>query len=294
MCTTSAPVRLLGPIEVRTLAEEVGIRPTKAWGQNFVLDPGTVRKIVEIAGISTGDTVIEIGPGLGSLTLALLEAGADLTVVEIDDRLAAKLPGTLAQFAPGRQVEVIPQDAMKITAEQVLYRRDGAAVWEPKFLIANLPYNVSVPVLLHFLTIFPSLERTVVMVQKEVADRLAASAGNKIYGVPSVKANYFGSVTRSRVIGRTVFWPQPHIDSALVIIDRHTQPAWPLDEKFRQSLFTVIDAAFSARRKTLRQALASWAGDAQTAEQILLKAQINPSRRAETLTIDDFIRLAQI
>lgn len=285
-------VQLLGAAHIRSLAQEAGIHPTKIWGQNFVIDPSIVRMIVELSEVHKQSSVIEIGPGLGSLTLALLEVDAHVTVVEIDKRLAEKLPHTIEQYAPGKKIRIINKDALTVTSDDVIGTEQGTTA--PEYLIANLPYNVSVPVLLHFLSIFPSLRKIVVMVQKEVAMRLAAQRGNKIYGVPSVKANFFGAVTCARSIPSNVFWPKPHVDSALVVINKHIQPPWPMDTAFRQHLFTVIDAAFSARRKTLRQSLATWAGGPEAAENILIRADIEPSRRAETLNIHDFVRLAQV
>ncbi|NYV77181.1 16S rRNA (adenine(1518)-N(6)/adenine(1519)-N(6))-dimethyltransferase RsmA, partial [Streptomyces sp. UH6] len=231
---------LLGPADVRELAAALGVRPTKQRGQNFVIDANTVRRIVRTAEVRPEDTVVEVGPGLGSLTLALLEVADRVTAVEIDDVLAAALPATITARMPERaeRFALVHSDAMQVT------ELPGPA---PTALVANLPYNVAVPVLLHMLERFPSIERTLVMVQAEVADRLAAGPGNKVYGVPSVKANWYAEVKRAGAIGRNVFWPAPNVDSGLVSLVRRTEPI--ATSASRQEVFAVVDAAFAQRRK---------------------------------------------
>ncbi|MGB7361739.1 MAG: 16S rRNA (adenine(1518)-N(6)/adenine(1519)-N(6))-dimethyltransferase RsmA [Rhodococcus sp. (in: high G+C Gram-positive bacteria)] len=282
-----ARVQLLGPAEVRTLAAELGVRPTKTLGQNFVHDANTVRRIVSAAGVGPGDTVLEVGPGLGSLTLALLDVVHGVVAVEIDPVLAQRLPRTVADRAAERaeRLTVVEADALRVTRDDI--------VGEPTALVANLPYNVAVPVLLHLLALIPTLRTALVMVQSEVADRLAAPPGSKTYGVPSVKAAYFGDVRRAGAVGRSVFWPVPKVESGLVRIDRHSDPQWSMDQNFRRTLFTVVDAAFAQRRKTLRAALAGWAGSPAEAERRLLAADIDPSARGETLDVSAYVRLAR-
>lgn len=281
--STSGDAQLLGPAEIRQLADTLGVTPTKKLGQNFVHDPNTVRRIVAAAGITADDHVVEIGPGLGSLTLALLETAGRVTAVEIDPRLAAELPATAQWRAPelGGKLTVVGRDALTV---------GPADVDKPTALVANLPYNVSVPVLLHFLQTFPSITRVLVMVQAEVAERLAAEPGSKVYGVPSVKASFYGDVRRAGSIGRNVFWPAPNIDSGLVRIDRHVAPRW--DMAARADIFPLIDAAFAQRRKTLRAALAAHFGSATAAEDALRAAGIDPQLRGERLSVEDFVRLA--
>ncbi|MFF2107880.1 16S rRNA (adenine(1518)-N(6)/adenine(1519)-N(6))-dimethyltransferase [Rhodococcus sp. ACS1] len=277
---------LLGPAEVRALAEEFGVRPTKQLGQNFVHDANTVRRIVATAGVGRDDTVLEVGPGLGSLTLALLDVVDKVIAVEIDPNLAARLPVTVADRAPelADRLTVVGADAMRVKPSEI--------PGQPTALVANLPYNVAVPVLLHLFSELPSLRTALVMVQAEVADRLAASPGSKIYGVPSVKANFFGAVRRAGAVGRAVFWPVPKVESGLVRIDRYAEPPWPIDDEHRRRVFAVIDAAFAQRRKTLRAALGGWAGSPVEAERRLLEAGIPPSARGETLDAAAFVRLA--
>lgn len=279
---------LLGPVEVRSLAEEFGVRPTKTLGQNFVHDANTVRRIVASAGVGRSDTVLEVGPGLGSLTLALLDMVDKVVAVEIDPNLAARLPVTVAARAPGlaERLTVVEADAMRVQPAQI----PGA----PTALVANLPYNVAVPVLLHLFAELPSLRTALVMVQAEVADRLAAAPGNKTYGIPSVKANFFGNVRRAGSVGRTVFWPVPKVESGLVRVDRYAQPPWPTDTAHRRRVFAVIDAAFSQRRKTLRAALSGWAGSPTEAERRLVAAGIEPSARGETIDAAAYVRLAAV
>ncbi|TQF74004.1 16S rRNA (adenine(1518)-N(6)/adenine(1519)-N(6))-dimethyltransferase RsmA [Rhodococcus spelaei] len=286
--TPRGEAALLGPAEVRTLAAEFDIRPTKQLGQNFVHDGNTVRKIVAVSGVTRDDVVLEVGPGLGSLTLALLDVVERVVAVEIDPKLATRLPTTVAERAPelSGRLDVVLEDAMRVLPSQVPA--------EPTALVANLPYNVAVPVLLHLFAAFPSLRTALVMVQAEVADRLAASPGGKIYGVPSVKANFFGEVRRAGSVGRHVFWPEPKIESGLVRIDRYPTPPWPIDEEHRRRVFAVVDAAFAQRRKTLRAALATWAGSPAEAERRLVAAGIEPSARGEVLDAADFVRLAAV
>ncbi|MFZ2526817.1 MAG: 16S rRNA (adenine(1518)-N(6)/adenine(1519)-N(6))-dimethyltransferase RsmA [Rhodococcus sp. (in: high G+C Gram-positive bacteria)] len=277
---------LLGPAEVRSLAEEFGVRPTKQLGQNFVHDANTVRRIVSVAGVGRDDVVLEVGPGLGSLTLALLDVVARVIAVEIDPKLAARLPETVRQRAPelAGNLDVVLQDAMKVLP--------GDLPVTPTAVVANLPYNVAVPVLLHLFAEFPSLRTALVMVQAEVADRLAAQPGGKVYGVPSVKACFFGEVRRAGAVGRAVFWPVPQVESGLVRVDRYAEPPWPVDAEHRRRVFAVVDAAFAQRRKTLRAALSGWAGSAAEAERRLVAAGIEPSERGEKLDAAAFVRLA--
>ena len=281
--STSAGPRLLGPAEVRLLAAELDLRPTKQRGQNFVIDPNTVRRIVRESGITADDVVVEVGPGLGSLTLALLEVAARVTAIEVDPLLAGRLPETIADHAPDQadRCEVVLADAMRVD------ELPGPA---PTALVANLPYNVSVPVLLHLLALLPSLERGLVMVQSEVADRLAAKPGSKVYGVPSVKAAWFADVRRAGAIGRNVFWPAPNVDSGLVAWTRREPPTTAVA---RERVFEVVDAAFAQRRKALRGALRGVAGSGEAASAALEAAGIDPLARGESLTILDFVRIAE-
>lgn len=277
---------LLGPAEVRTLAERFGVRPTKQLGQNFVHDANTVRRIVSAAGVGRSDIVLEVGPGLGSLTLALLDVVDSVVAVEIDPVLAGHLPVTVADRAPelADRLTVVEADAMRVRADEL-----PAA---PTALVANLPYNVAVPVLLHLLAELPSITTSLVMVQAEVADRLAAEPGGRIYGVPSVKAGFFGQVRRAGHVGTQVFWPVPRVESGLVRIERYAESPWPIDEAHRRRVFAVVDAAFAQRRKTLRAALASWAGSPAEAERRLVAAGIDPTARGETLDTAAYVRLA--
>lgn len=274
---------LLGPAQIRELAETAGIRPTKTLGQNFVIDANTIRRIVSTAGVDRDEVVLEVGPGLGSLTLGLLDAAARVVAVEIDPPLAAQLPRTVERFRPERapNLDVVLHDALTVT--------DLPAA--PDALVANLPYNVAVPVLLHLLAQFPGLRQGLVMVQDEVADRLAAQPGSKVYGVPSVKAGWFGEVTKAGVIGTNVFWPAPKIRSGLVAFRRHEHPL--AQDVSREEVFAVIDAAFAQRRKTLRAALAGWAGSSARAGEILAAAGIDPTLRGERLDVHGFIAVAR-
>ncbi|RFU88682.1 16S rRNA (adenine(1518)-N(6)/adenine(1519)-N(6))-dimethyltransferase RsmA [Streptomyces triticagri] len=282
--SSPTPDPLLGPAEIRDLSTKLGVRPTKQRGQNFVIDPNTVRRIVRTADVRPDDVVVEIGPGLGSLTLALLEAADRVTAVEIDDVLAAALPATVEARLPARadRFALVHRDAMLVD------ELPGPA---PTALVANLPYNVAVPVLLHMLATFPSIRRTLVMVQAEVADRLAAAPGSKVYGVPSVKANWYAEVKRAGSIGRNVFWPAPNVDSGLVSLVRRTEQ--PATTATRAQVFAVVDAAFAQRRKTLRAALAGWAGSAAAAEKALVGAGVSPQARGESLTVEEFARIAE-
>lgn len=277
---------LLGPAQVRELAERFGVRPTKQLGQNFVHDANTVRRIVSAAEVGRADTVLEVGPGLGSLTLALLDVVDAVVAVEIDPVLAGQLPETVRERAGSLadRLAVVPGDALRVRA--------GMLPAAPTALVANLPYNVAVPVLLHLLAEFPGIRTALVMVQAEVADRLAAPPGSRVYGVPSVKAGFFGTVTKAGSVGRQVFWPVPQVESGLVRVDRFTEPPWPVDEIHRKRVFEVIDLAFAQRRKTLRAALAGWAGSPAEAERRLLAAGIAPTARGETLDTAAFVRLA--
>jgi 16S rRNA (adenine1518-N6/adenine1519-N6)-dimethyltransferase len=282
---------LLGPADVRALAERLGIRPTKTLGQNFVIDANTVRRIVRTADVTPDDVVIEVGPGLGSLTLALLPQVRRVVAVEIDPVLADALPATVAARAAdlSGRLEVVRADALRVRASG---HGDGAGLPgpEPTALVANLPYNVAVPVVLHLLTEFPSLRRALVMVQAEVADRMTAAPGSKIYGVPSVKLAWFGEARRAGPVGRAVFWPVPNVDSGLVAFARHDPPPTTAT---RREVFAVIDAAFAQRRKTLRAALAGWAGGPAEAERALRAAGVDPRARGEALNVAAFARIAE-
>lgn len=286
----SAGAGLLGPVDIQDLAGALGIRPTKTLGQNFVHDAGTLRRIVRRAGVLPGETVLEIGPGLGSLTLALLEAGARVIAVEIDPQLARALPVTVARRMPEAAdgLRVVCADALSNDGPGALGLTPADAA--PVRLVANLPYNVAVPVLLTLLAAVPSLEAATVMVQAEVADRLAAPPGSRTYGVPSVKVAWYASARRGITIGRTVFWPVPNVDSALVELVRREPPVVRVG---RERVFAVIDAAFAQRRKTLRRALAPLAGGPDRAEAALRAAGIDPSERGERLDATDFAALTE-
>ena len=281
--TDAAPAArtLLGPSEIRDLAEMLGVNPTKKLGQNFVIDGNTVRRIVKVAGITADDTVVEVGPGLGSLTLGLLETGARVVAVEIDARLAEQLPLTVELMQPGSPLTVIRDDAMRILD----------IPGEPTRLVANLPYNVSVPVLLHLLEHFPSIRAGVVMVQAEVGERLAAPPGSKVYGSPSVKAAWYGAFRTAGKVSRQVFWPVPNVDSILVAFERRDEPLE--SEELRLATFALVDAAFQQRRKMLRQSLSVVFGDSATASQRITAAGIDPTERGEQLTVNDFLAIAR-
>jgi 16S rRNA (adenine1518-N6/adenine1519-N6)-dimethyltransferase len=285
----SGEVRLLGPAEVRALAAELEVHPSKRLGQNFVHDANTIRRIVRAARVERGDRVIEVGPGLGSLTLGLLEAGARVTAIEIDPRLAARLPKTVAERDPGSdgRFQVVPADALRVTPMDLAL---PPAAGRPLRVVANLPYNVAVPVLLHLLAEFPAIDSVLVMVQREVAERVAARPGSRQYGVPSVKAAWYGQWTVAGRIPSGVFWPEPRVESALLSLSERVD-AGP--RRLRELVFPVIDAAFSERRKTLRRALAGWAGSPAEAEERLREAGVDPSARAEQLNLAAFRRIAE-
>lgn len=276
---------LLGPAEIRALAERLGIRPTKSLGQNFVHDPNTVRRIVRAAALDPSDVVVEVGPGLGSLTLALVEAAARVYAVEIDPPLAQALPVTVGDRAPlvADRLTVLARDALRIGPDDFT----GPV---PTALVANLPYNVAVPVVLHLLAELPSLRHGLVMVQKEVADRLTAGPGTRVYGVPSVKLAWYAAAHQAGKVPPNVFWPVPRVDSGLVAFTRRPSPVGA----DRRAVFAVIDAAFAQRRKTLRAALAGWAGGPDAAEAILTRAGVAPSARGEALTIEEFVAIAVV
>ena len=289
--TVPQAVRLLGAADIRVIAARLGVHPTKRLGQNFVIEPATVRQIAALAAVRSGDVILEVGPGLGSLTLALLEAAANaagpvrLTAVEIDPVLAGELPKTIAERAPhiAGQATVLTADALLVGEQEV-----GAPA--PTVLAANLPYNVAVPVVLNLLAALPSLQRGVVMVQAEVADRMCAGPGSRVYGVPSAKLAWYAEVRPAGTVPRGVFWPVPNVDSKLVAFTRREPPPATAS---RKEVFAVIDAAFGQRRKTLRAALASWAGSAAAAERALRAADVDPGARGETLTIAAFARIAE-
>ena len=280
-------VQLLGGNDIRELAAKLDVMPTKKLGQNFVTDPNTIRRIVAAARLTGDETVVEIGPGLGSLTLGLLEVAKRVVAVEIDPKLAGELEATVSARAVGRDFTLVRGDALQVTE---LPAADGSGLIAPDALVANLPYNISVPVLLHFLETFKSLQTGLVLVQAEVAHRLAATPGSKVYGVPSVKLAWYADSALAGNVGRTIFWPVPNVDSALVFFAKREQPLG--DEALRVAVFAAIDAAFSQRRKTLRQALADWAGSAAEAERILKAAGIDPQKRGEQLDVHDFVRIA--
>jgi 16S rRNA (adenine1518-N6/adenine1519-N6)-dimethyltransferase len=285
---TAVP-RLLGPAEIIQLAGRLGIRPSRQLGQNFVVDAGTVTRITAMAALHPGDIVLEVGPGLGSLTLPLLAAAARVVAVEIDPVLAAALPGTVEARAPGLagRLQVQNADAARLS---------GLPGDPPTVLVANLPYNAAVPVVLHLLATMPLLRRGLIMVQAEVADRLVAPPGSRTYGVPSVKLAWYASARRAGSVPRSVFWPVPRVDSALVSFTRHDQSseeAGPAaGAASRDEVFAVVDAAFAQRRKTLRAALASWAGSPARAEQVLRAAGLDPALRGEALSVGEFARIA--
>jgi 16S rRNA (adenine1518-N6/adenine1519-N6)-dimethyltransferase len=280
-------IRLLGRSEIRNLAKELDFRPRKSLGQNFVHDANTVRRIVSASGVNRNDTVVEVGPGLGSLTLGLLDRGATVTAVEVDPLLAQRLPQTIAEHSHSEihRLTVLNADILTI--------RSADLETPPTALVANLPYNIAVPALLHLLAEFPSIRTVMVMVQAEVAERLAAEPGTKEYGVPSVKARFYGRVRRFGMVSPTVFWPIPRVYSGLVRIDRYETSPWPTNEEFRSEVFELIDIAFAQRRKTSRNAFLEWAGSGNESASRLLAASIDPARRGETLAVADFVRLLQ-
>jgi len=270
---------LLGAGEIRALARELGLRPSKRLGQNFVIDPNTVTRIARLAGARPGMTAVEVGPGLGSLTLALLQQDARVIAIEVDPVLAQRLPATIDARLPGADLEVIQADAMRI----------AKVPGEPSALVANLPYNVAVPVLLHLLAAVPSIDTGLVMVQKEVAERLVAAPGGKAYGVPSAKVRWFAEASYAGDVSPKVFWPEPNVDSGLVRLARANPPACSAS---RAEVFGVIDAAFAQRRKSMRSAIAGLCGSSDRAELALRAAGIDPALRGEVLTVADFARLS--
>ena len=274
-------VELLGGAEIRDLAARLDVVPTKKLGQNFVTDPNTIRRIVTAAKLTGEETVVEIGPGLGSLTLGLLEIAAKVVAVEIDPKMASALEATVAKRAAGKDFTLVHEDALKL----------NSLPSAPNALVANLPYNISVPVLLHFLERFESIEKGLVLVQAEVAHRLAAPPGSKVYGVPSAKLAWYAEAHLAGNVGRNIFWPVPNVDSALVYFAKRKHPIG--DEALRLKTFAVIDGAFAQRRKTLRQALADFAGSPTLAEELLVAAGVNPTLRGEALSIDEFVRIAK-
>lgn len=272
---------LLGAAEIRALAAQLDLKPAKALGQNFVIDANICRKIVKVAGVSETDVALEIGPGLGSLTLALLDVAASVIAIEIDQRLAQQLPLTVkAHSEYSENLTVINADALQVTE----------LPQSPTVLVANLPYNISVPVLLHYLEKFPTIQSGIVMVQAEVADRLVAKPGSKDYGIPSVKAAWWATMSHGGSVSRSVFWPVPNVDSKLVGFVRHE----PLgDEQLRLQVFAAIDSAFSQRRKMLRSALKNWLGSSEAAQEVLEKAGIDPMLRGEALIVDQFCQIGR-
>jgi len=270
---------LLGPTEIRALALTLELTPTKRWGQNFVVDANTVRRIVRTADVA-GRDVVEVGPGLGSLTLGLTEVGARVAAVEIDPRLAELLPRTVERKQPEARLEVVHHDALTIEA----------LPFEPQAIVANLPYNVSVPVLIHLLERFPTIDRALVMVQAEVGHRLAAPPGSKVYGSPSAKVAWWGQWALEGEVSRQIFWPVPNVDSVLVGFRRGPERG---DEALRRRTFRVIDGAFGQRRKMLRQALSGVFGSSGAATAVLERAGVEPTLRGEALDLDDFIRIAE-
>lgn len=275
-------VELLGAVDIRELATRLDVTPTKKLGQNFVTDPNTIRRIVAAAKLAGDEVVVEIGPGLGSLTLGLLEVARKVIAVEIDPKMAAELEATIAKRAVGKDFTLVKNDALKVT------KLPSA----PDALVANLPYNISVPVLLHFLEQFDSIKTGLVLVQAEVAHRLAATPGSKIYGVPSAKLAWYSHAVLAGNVGRNIFWPVPNVDSALVYFAKRAEPLG--DEALRLATFEVIDGAFAQRRKTLRQALANWAGSPAQAEDYLRAAGVDPQLRGEQLTIEQFVAIARV
>lgn len=274
-------VELLGGADIRALADSLGVVPTKKLGQNFVTDPNTIRKIVASAKLQANETVVEIGPGLGSLTLGLLEAVDHVISVEIDTKMAAAIEQTVAKRAVGRRFSLVTQDAMKVSELPAA----------PTALVANLPYNISVPVLLHFIETFPSIRHGLVLVQSEVAHRLAAAKGSKVYGGPSAKLAWWADANLAGNVSRSIFWPIPNVDSSLVYFSKRSEPLG--SEELRLKTFAIIDSAFAQRRKTLRQALAEFAGSPSAAEDLLKEAGLSPQLRGEQLDINDFLKIAK-
>ncbi|GAA4481175.1 16S rRNA (adenine(1518)-N(6)/adenine(1519)-N(6)) -dimethyltransferase RsmA [Enteractinococcus fodinae] len=289
---TSEELPLLSGADIRRLADLLHLRPTKTLGQNYVIDPNTIRRIVNAAHLESTEHVLEIGPGLGSLTLGLLDRAQAVTAVEIDVPVAEQLPKTTEQWRPDSadRLAVIPADALKLTGDEIVAAAPAAAHGPPTAIVANLPYNVAVPVMLHLLAELPSVRHGLVMVQHEVAERLTAGPGSKIYGVPSVKMAWYAEATMAGVIGTKVFWPAPRINSGLVHFTARTPPATTAT---RTQVFEVIDVAFAQRRKTMRAALSAWAGSGAEAEELLVAAGVDPKARGEVLHVTDFARIAE-
>jgi len=289
---TSQDLPLLSASDIRSLADALDLRPTKTLGQNYVIDPNTIRRIVNTAKLDADEHVLEIGPGLGSLTLGLIDEAQAVTAIEIDPPVAAQLAATIEQWRPGtaHRLAVLEADAMHMTGEEIVAAAPESADGPPTALVANLPYNVAVPVMLHLLAELPSIKHGLVMVQHEVAERLTAAPGSKIYGVPSVKMAWYANAALAGTIGTKVFWPAPRITSGLVYFTARKPPETTAT---RQQVFEVIDVAFAQRRKTMRAALSTWAGSGAIAEEILVAAEVDPKARGEVLDIADFARIAE-
>ena len=289
---TSTDLPLLSATDIRKLADLLDLRPTKTLGQNYVIDPNTIRRIVDAAHLKSTEHVLEVGPGLGSLTLGLLDAAQAVTAIEIDPPVAARLATTIEEYRPRSEhrLAVIEADAMRVSGEEIIAAAPEAAAGPPTAIVANLPYNVAVPVLLHLLAELSSIEHGLVMVQQEVAERLTAQPGRKIYGVPSAKMAWYAEATYAGTIGTKVFWPAPRITSGLVHFTARKPPETTAS---RQQVFEVIDTAFAQRRKTLRAALSNWAGSGAAAEELLVAANVDPKARGEVLGIEEFTRIAE-
>ena len=285
---SDAVATLLGPAEVRELAARLDVTPTKKLGQNFVHDPNTVRKIVRLAGVTEHDEVIEIGPGLGSLTLGLTEVGASVTAIEIDPRLAAQLPQTQAQMQPNAKLRVVLSDALDLDRSHL----EGQPA--PTVLVANLPYNVSVPILMHLLELIPELQSGLVMVQAEVGYRIAAGPGSKEYGSPSAKAAWYGDWSIAGTVSRKIFWPVPGVDSVLVGFTKHAEPIGT--EAERVTTFALVNAAFAGRRKMIRQSLqaAIPGSTTESVSELVQRAGLDPQARAESLSISDYLQITRV
>ena len=270
----------LSPRQVRELLDEHGLAPSRALGQNFVADPNTVRRIARLAEVGDGDQVVEIGPGLGSLTLALVETGARVTAVELDRHLLAPLRSVVEPHG----VQVVHGDAMRLDWDDLL--TSAGTPGRPWGLVANLPYNVATPLVLDLLEHVPAIERMLVMVQREVGERLAARPGSKAYGIPSVKVAYRADAA---VVGRvppTVFIPPPRVESALVRLRRLAAPRVDAPP---ERLYQLVDAGFGQRRKMLRRSLAGLVDAAGFDE-----AGVRPEARAEELDLAAWGRLARV
>lgn len=287
-------VKYLGPVEIKNIANSLNMRPTKTLGQNFVHDPNTIKMIVEKAELSAADVVLEVGPGLGSLTLGILATGAQVVGVEIDSKLAEQLPKTVDNYAHqlANNLIVINKNALKLTSEELA--NSSRIVAPPTRLVANLPYNVAVPILIHILKNFPSIKQLLIMVQQEVAQRIVAAPGTKVYGIPSVKTAFFGKANLIGKVSKTVFWPVPKVESSLVNIVRYPTTSWRQDREFQESVFSLIEVAFGQRRKSLRAALNSRIKSKDFLDKLLELAELSPQRRGETLTIQEYVQLATI